>query len=490
MKPAAGMRISDKVKLVRPLGVGGMGSVWVARHLGLDCDVAVKFIAKSELSERHMKRFKREASLAAKIKSPHVVRIFDFGAMEDGTPYIVMELLAGQCLADHLADIGVLSLHDTALMVSQVSVALKEAHDMDIVHRDIKPGNIFLVESGYQLFVKLLDFGVAKQTGLEVHDVTSTGAIVGTPHYMSPEQLLSTRDVDHRADLWALAVVAYHAVVGRVPFAGKTMAALSMAIAAGRFTPVSALVDDAGPELDMWFKLALCRNIKGRYRSAEELAKSFVHAVEGAADRESALVPRSTRPSQLAAAGIRVSDSGAVSIREPETDVVEAEDLSDESDGELTVTADPDPIEVPSELPSLLAEPPSTPTPQPSPRRRRGRDRGALWFGAVAVVTAFLLLRNWGFWRAGPMTASPIIVVPQPTIPRPPAPEAHPVEPPAIEPRTEPAPKASETVKKPQPPVRPVVKPVTQKKPQPPDCSEPFIVDENGDIHPRPECLR
>ncbi len=280
MQRAPGTKINDKVRLLRPLGKGGMGSVWVAEHSGLDAKVAVKLLDK--VSERSLARFCREASLAAKIKSPHVVRTFDFGATQEGVPYIVMEMLEGSSLAEHLEEHGAMAPPQCASMVAQLCRALSAAHAIGIVHRDIKPANIFLVDSGYKMFVKLLDFGVAKQTQDSddpAGGLTSTGAIVGTPYYMSPEQLVSTKHVDHRADLWSLAVVAYRALTGRVPFTGPNIASLSIAVATGGFKPVSALMPGLGSEVDMWFKLALCRNIHGRPSSATDLAEGFIRAL-------------------------------------------------------------------------------------------------------------------------------------------------------------------------------------------------------------------
>ena len=237
----AGEIIDDKVELLRPLGVGGMGSVWVARHLGLATEVAVKVIALNKagvVTQTRLARFRREAKLAAKISCPHVVQIFDYGVFRD-VPYIVMELLEGQSLADRLESQGRLPLRQVGALVVQLAKALTAAHAQGVIHRDLKPANVFLLDSGYKLFAKLLDFGVAKQADGQDPRLTATGALVGTPHYMSPEQLTTTKAVDHRADLWALAVVAYHALTGSVPFSGRNIGSLSIAVVDGRFLPVS-----------------------------------------------------------------------------------------------------------------------------------------------------------------------------------------------------------------------------------------------------------
>ena len=190
----AGRLVTANVRLLSVLGQGGMGSVWRADHLTLDVQVAVKFISH-EVAKRDpglRDRFRREASIAAKIKSPHTVQIFDHGTMSDDTPFIVMELLEGKSLGDRLEG-ECLEVDETAVLVSQVAEVLARAHDMGIVHRDLKPDNLFLIEPGYEMFVKVLDFGVAKHTGLPQQSMTTTGAMIGTPFYMSPELIESPR---------------------------------------------------------------------------------------------------------------------------------------------------------------------------------------------------------------------------------------------------------------------------------------------------------
>ena len=220
LKP--GTLVTANVRLVEPLAKGAMGSVWIAEHVFLRTRVAVKFIAERLVSAdpEAVARFHREASCAAQIKSPHVVQTFDQGLMTDGTPYIVMELLEGESLRQRLERSGPLTLRQTALVVAHVAKALHKAHKHRIVHRDIKPENIFLslVDEGERL-VKVLDFGTAKQTHvLEDKKLTIPGVLIGTPEYMSREQVMQAEEVDYRADLWALSVAAYEALTGQVPF--------------------------------------------------------------------------------------------------------------------------------------------------------------------------------------------------------------------------------------------------------------------------------
>ncbi|MBW2526596.1 MAG: serine/threonine protein kinase, partial [Deltaproteobacteria bacterium] len=285
MEFSPGTLVTPNVRLTRLLGEGGMGSVWVGDHLTLETQVAVKFILP-ELSQDDpeiLARFRREAKLAARIKSQHVVRVFDHGVMGDDTPFIVMELLEGSSLADWLDLQGNLTLDETAEMVNQVASVLAKAHEIGVVHRDIKPENVFLVDSEDRLFVKVLDFGIAKQTRVPKGSLqTGIGVLVGTPMYMSPEQLLRAGGVDFHADLWALSVVAYRAVTGLEPFSGETVPAIIVAITEGEFDPPSAVASQpVPPSLDRWFRRALARNASERFSSARELAESFRAAATG-----------------------------------------------------------------------------------------------------------------------------------------------------------------------------------------------------------------
>jgi serine/threonine-protein kinase len=281
--------VTQSVQLVREIGAGAMGTVWEARNVAIDNPVAVKFISAEQATEQNYERFKREASLAAKIQSPHALQIFDFGLMGNTTPFIVMELLKGEPLSARIKR-GPLPLQEVATIVAQTAEVLGKAHALGIVHRDIKPDNLFLIESSYDVFVKVLDFGVAKQTnqaqGLEM---TRTGAMVGTPYYMSPEMVHSAKGATPMADLWALAVVAYQALVGGVPFEAETLGGLCVAITIGQFQFPSQRLPSLPPAVDAWFQRALSTLIEQRYQSAQEMAAAFAAAAGGA--------PRSALPS-------------------------------------------------------------------------------------------------------------------------------------------------------------------------------------------------
>jgi serine/threonine protein kinase len=297
--PAEGDVINENLRLTRLLGAGGMGSVWVARHLTLDVDVAVKFIRAELLSGGDalvLERFRREAKLAAQIDSPHVVRIFDHGIERaSGSPYIVMELLRGESLWDRLLRLGRFAPGDAARIVGELAAGLEAAHERGIVHRDVKPHNVFLARTreGAEI-AKILDFGIAKSNtpGKEVLEQvkTSTGVIIGTPQYMSPEQLMRAAAVDGASDRWALAVVAYELVTGRLPFKGETLAATLVAITRAEIAPASQSTPDSRPELDAFFAKALAIEPSARFSTASELARAFAESVGGA-------VPASVIPS-------------------------------------------------------------------------------------------------------------------------------------------------------------------------------------------------
>jgi eukaryotic-like serine/threonine-protein kinase len=287
MPAEAGMLVNPSVRLVELLGRGGMGSVWVAEHLTLETQVAVKIIEPDlvEADPTMLPRFKREANLAAKIQSPHVVRIFDYGVMSDGTPFIVMEKLNGETLGQRLDAVGRLSLSDAALLLNQVCEALEQAHGLGIVHRDLKPANLFLIESGYELFAKVLDFGIAKNVDAQAPQSvrTESCAVFGTIYYMSPEQLLSSKYVDARTDLWAMAAVIYSVISGQLPFVGESITELSILICQDDPRPILDVLPDAPKALGGWFDKALQKRPEDRFGSAKEMAEAFQRAIPTAA---------------------------------------------------------------------------------------------------------------------------------------------------------------------------------------------------------------
>ena len=277
LQPAIGTVIFGRYRLRREIARGGQSWVWEAEDRKLRRSVAIKILfpvwAKSQDASS---RFEREAMAVAQLQSPHVVQIFDYG-VERECPFIVMELLEGEDLRTRLRRVGRLSLEATAVIVVQTAKALGVAHAANIVHRDLKPGNVFLVRSREEEMVKVLDFGVAKAApaGDIEHETTKEGAILGTPRYMSPEQALASRAVDHRTDLWSLAVIAFRAVTGKVPFGGKSAADIIVRLCTERAPRATSIAPDLPPEIDGFFETALRRDPAQRYQSARELAKAF-----------------------------------------------------------------------------------------------------------------------------------------------------------------------------------------------------------------------
>ena len=239
----SGDLIAGKYRLGKRLGEGGMGEVWLAHNETLDINVAIKLIRTGEnTAGDHADRLLHEARAAARLGHAAIVRINDFGKTSTGAPFIVMELLEGEDLGSALANRGRLSATKAVRTILPIAHALTAAHTKGIVHRDLKPENIFLAQAGEdQLQPKLVDFGVAK---LEVASypvrLTQSGALLGSPLYMSPEQARGD-DVDHRADIWALGVVLYEVITGRPPFEGKNYNAVLYSIIANPATPITDL---------------------------------------------------------------------------------------------------------------------------------------------------------------------------------------------------------------------------------------------------------
>jgi serine/threonine-protein kinase len=275
MQPVPNLVIAERFRLNSLLGRGGMGSVWHATHLGLDIPCAVKFIEgpHAAMPEAHA-RFGREAKAAAQLRSPHVVQILDHGVW-DGTPYMAMELLEGEDLGKRLARYGRMPAKDVCFIVAQVARALTKAHAAGIVHRDLKPDNVFLVRDDDREIAKVLDFGIAKATGAIDGSNTKTGAMLGTPYYMSPEQAQGTRAVDHRSDVWSLAVIVYLALTGRLPFESEALGDLLIKIIVSPMPVPSHVAPDLPAAFDGWWARAANRDPAQRFQSAKDLSDAL-----------------------------------------------------------------------------------------------------------------------------------------------------------------------------------------------------------------------
>jgi len=258
-----------------------MGQVWSAFHLTLCREVAVKFLS-GPLAENAaaLERFSLEAQTIGRLQCPYVPQVFDFGKMPDGSPFLVMELLEGTGLQSILEKDGALTLSQTERLVGQMCTVLSLAHGLGLVHRDIKPDNIVVVPAmGDDFTAKLLDFGIVKALDLSKADLTRTGSTIGTPSYMSPEQLMGEKTIDGSADLWSLAVVAYCCLTGELPFAGETFGAVCLAIHNDEVVAPSTRRSGLPEPLDAWFRKALHRLPGERFESASEMFTAFSAAV-------------------------------------------------------------------------------------------------------------------------------------------------------------------------------------------------------------------
>jgi eukaryotic-like serine/threonine-protein kinase len=274
--PAAGSLIAGKYRLLEILGEGGMGTIWLARNLTLDIEVAIKLLHPGRATPQAYRRLLQEARAAAQLQHPSIVRVFDFGH-DDGAPYIVMEVLSGELLADLLARKGRLPAPKAVTTLLPVIGAIAAAHAKGIVHRDLKPENVLLAPLNEgSLVPKVLDFGIAKfrEEQFEGERITIEKTLVGTPQYMSPEQCSWTQTVDARSDVWALSVMLYELATGKPPFDGPSVRAVMMAIGAEQPVPLTELA--AGDE-ELWAVLArgLEKDREARWPTAREFGTAL-----------------------------------------------------------------------------------------------------------------------------------------------------------------------------------------------------------------------
>jgi serine/threonine-protein kinase len=283
-----GQLVGGKYRVGRLVGSGGMGTVWLGRHEQLGTRLAIKFI-RPQFAERPdaRRRFEIEARAAASVDSKHAVKVYDYGVTDKGLPYIVMEFLEGESLSEALIRRGPLPYEEAARIIAQASKALAKAHAASIVHRDLKPDNIFLAtnvegeDEGLGYTVKLVDFGIAKMLDLApgkggLKGPTQEGSVIGTPNFMSPEQLTVGGNPNALTDIWSIGACAFAAFTARIPFEGEVLGDIVLKVCVeplpvpGKFTP--GLPDG----LDAWFLRACHREPAQRFQSVTELSEQLL----------------------------------------------------------------------------------------------------------------------------------------------------------------------------------------------------------------------
>ncbi|MDC3955741.1 serine/threonine protein kinase [Polyangium jinanense] len=448
-----------------------MGAVWIAHHLKLDRAVAVKFMESGlTASDTARARFEREARAAAQIQSAHVVEVHDYG-VESETPYIVMELLRGEDLAARLDKRGKLDLAEALRITQPICKALRRAHELGLVHRDLKPGNVFLARQDDDEIVKLLDFGIAKAVSPgtpQSGDVTRSGNLVGSPLYMSPEQIRKSKEVDHRSDLWSLGVILYQMLTGRTPFVEDEVGAVLVAICTDPIPKPSTLAPELGPEVDRFFDRALARDPAERFQSSRELFEALeALTAKPAAEVKSTPVAKHD-PTPSLEASDEIVPSPSPRPREKNTVVALAETMA-APDGPGTLTMSP----------SGRTQDDGS-TPKHKQRRFVAAGLGALAIGALGWVFLGPVAPAQEARIDGP--GSPTLPLPPPvTEPEAPAPKQPPPTPEAV-PKTTPETLAEVDPQKRTPTEAPVRsdKPVVPAKPATPKT------DADGKPEPAP----
>lgn len=281
-----GRTIEKKYRLDSLLGTGGMGAVYEATRLHIGDTVAVKILHPDQGTDPHAaERFRREAQIAARLKHPNAVSIYDFGVSVDGLMYLVMELVEGFSLRKIIKQQGPLSIDAVAEVTAQVCAALDEAHGRNIIHRDIKPDNIIFNSTNSGLRVKVLDFGIAKLRDLAASNLTQTGSVMGTPHYMSPEQCMG-EELDSRSDIYSLGVVLYEILCGVTPFHSPTPSAVVVQHVTQAPAPLRSLNISIPPAVEAVVLHALEKRREARPQTAAALAQEMRSAVyESSASR-------------------------------------------------------------------------------------------------------------------------------------------------------------------------------------------------------------
>jgi serine/threonine-protein kinase len=276
-----GSIVARKYRVDGFLGAGGMGIVLSATHVDLDVPVAIKLIREEYTqNEEVVARVLFEARAVARMRGAHVVRVLDVGRLETGTPFIVMEQLAGQDLAATLLNGGALPVDDAVEYILQACEGLHEAHQLGIVHRDLKPENLFLASTRDGIVLKVLDFGISKDVGTSFQlgprsAVTSAGFAVGSPYYMAPEQMRASLEIDSRADIWSLGAILFELLTGKCPFDGESLPVIFAKVLSDDAPLLRELSNSAPLELDAIIGKCLTKDPNERFQTVQELASAL-----------------------------------------------------------------------------------------------------------------------------------------------------------------------------------------------------------------------
>jgi serine/threonine-protein kinase len=401
--PLVGQTLLDKLEVIRKLGGGGMGAVYEVEHLITGHRRALKLIKPEYVKRRSfMRRLIREAGVAGKLQTPYVVETYDAGTMDNGSAYVLMELLDGEQLIDLLEREEVLSIPRLMGIMTQLCEGVSVAHASGIIHRDLKPENIFLVRhpSGNER-VKILDFGISKfkDPKDQTSRLTQEGTILGTPFYMSPEQA-AAKEVDERSDVYSVGVMLYEALAGRLPFDAKSVGALFIKIAAGEYLPLRVYRPDAPDELAAIVDKAMHRDRDQRYQSMEALRSALVPYAPGDTRIRAKTISDSPKPARATQAYEDVP-------RPPRTPKLDTMSMGvSKGEGgvgavsEETVAADSEPPADEPRMPSIPAAAAAHDylgtTPDPAPRVSRGTWVAAATIVGVAAAVAIGLAVSGG----------------------------------------------------------------------------------------------
>jgi len=280
-----GMMLGQRYELHSFIGKGGMSQVWRARHIHLEKNVAVKLLSKNLLDkEAFVARFKQEAQIASRLNHPNICGVTDFGFSEDNVPYLVMEFLEGESLSDILRRIERLPVGAALSIIKQTLAGLKAAHRIGVVHRDIKPGNLFIIKdkAGGRV-LKVLDFGISKMVaggGKKDLGLTSTGTLLGTAFYLSPEQIMESKGVDHKTDIYAVGAVLYKMITGRVPYLGENYAEVAVKVVNDPLIDPRKLVAGLESSVSRIIRKAMEKDTRSRYQTVDQMLADVEKVLE------------------------------------------------------------------------------------------------------------------------------------------------------------------------------------------------------------------